>query len=67
MCGALSGGLWFEMIVFRNVTVSPQSTGWRCAESWLLSFVSSSYFALKDDEKLLENTFSIFLAVSFVA
>lgn len=66
MCGALSGGLWFE-IVFPNVTVSPQSTGWRCAESWLPSFVSSSYFALEDDEKLLENTFSLFLAVSFVA
>lgn len=66
MHGALSGGLWFE-IVFPDVTVSPQSAGWRCAESWLPSFVSSSYFALKDAEKLLENTFSIFLAVSFVA
>lgn len=36
-------------------------------QSWLPSFVSSSYFALQDDEKLLENTFSIFVAVSFVA
>lgn len=66
MRGALSSGLWFE-IVFPGVTVSPQSAGWRYVESWLPSFVSSSYFALKDDEKLLENTFSIFLAVSFVA
>lgn len=66
MRGALPSGLWFE-IVFPGVTVSPQSAGWRYVESWLPSFVSSSYFALKDDEKLLENTFSIFLAVSFVA
>lgn len=36
-------------------------------QSWPPSFVSSSYFALKDDEKLLENAFSISLAVSFVA
>lgn len=66
ICGALSAGLAFE-IVFPNATVSPWSPGWTCAESWPPSFVSSSYFALKDGEKLLENAFSISLAVSFVA
>lgn len=66
ICGALSAGLAFE-IAFPDAAVSPQRPGWRCAESWPPSFVSSSYFALKDDEKLLEHAFSISLAVSFVA
>lgn len=66
ICGALSAGLAFE-IAFPDATASPQRPGWRCAESWPPSFVSSSYFALKDDEKLLENAFNISLAVSFVA
>lgn len=40
MCGALSGGVCAE-IAFPDVPVSPQSTGWRAAGSWLPSFVSS--------------------------
>lgn len=62
MRGALPGGVWAE-IVFPDVPVSPQSTGWRGAGSWLPSFVSS----IKRWRKQLENTYSIFLSVSFVA